>query len=189
MELILASKSPRRKELLTKYGYDFSVIEAEFDEKNLPLNPVETAKNNALGKARAVFNGLTPERALNAVVLGADTVVFLEGEILGKPVDERHAMSMLLKLSGRTHKVVTGYAVLSKEGETVGFCESEVEFNELELENVLAYVKSGKPLDKAGSYGIQDGYGLVKGFSGSLNNIIGLPIEEIKIALDKMLEL
>ncbi len=184
MELILASKSPRRRELLTKYGYDFKVIESDFNERDVALNPVDTAKNNALGKARAVYDGLADK---NAIVLGADTVVFIDGDILGKPVDDRHAMSMLLRLSGREHKVVTGWAIVSKKGERVDFCQSTVTFNQLELEDILAYVKSGKPLDKAGGYGIQDGYGLVKEYKGSLNNIIGLPIEEIKLALDKLL--
>ncbi len=186
MELILASKSPRRRELLTKFGYEFKVVEADFVEKDIVLNPVDTAKNNALGKARAVFNLLKNKET---VVLGADTVVFIDGEILGKPIDDRHAMSMLLRLSGRTHKVVTGWAIITGDSEIVEFCQSQVTFNELELEDILSYVKSGLPLDKAGSYGIQDGYGLVKQFNGSLNNIIGLPIEEIKQALDKVLKL
>ncbi len=186
MELILASKSPRRREILSKHGYEFRVVEADFEESNIDLSPVQTAKNNALGKARAVFSALENE---SAVVLGADTVVFLDGEILGKPVDDRHAMQMLLRLSGREHKVVTGWAIITKDGEQVGFCESEVTFNELELEQVLSYVKSGKPLDKAGGYGIQDGYGLVKEYKGSLSNIIGLPVENIKPFLDKILKL
>ncbi len=186
MELILASKSPRRKELLTEYGYNFKVVEADFAESNIELNPIDTAISNALGKAKAVFNSLNDK---NVVVLGADTVVFIDGEILGKPIDDRHAMSMLLRLSGKEHTVVTGYAIVSKEGERVGYSKSQVVFNELELEQILQYVKSGLPLDKAGSYGIQDGYGLVKEYKGSLNNIIGLPVEEIKIVLDKALSL
>ncbi len=186
MELILASKSPRRKEILTKYGYEFKVVEADFSEQNLNKDPIETAKANALGKAKAVFDSLNDK---NAVVLGADTVVFIDGEILGKPIDQRHAMSTLLRLSNREHTVVTGWAIVSKKGQVCEFCESKVVFNDLELDEILAYVKSGLPLDKAGSYGIQDGYGLVKEYAGSLNNIIGLPIEDIKIALDKALQL
>ncbi len=182
MKLVLASKSPRRKELLSKFGYSFSIATADFKEENIKSNPVDTAKSNAVGKARAVFNNLNDA---DAVVLGADTVVFIDGEILGKPVDDRHAMSMLLRLSAREHTVVTGFAIVTKDKEIVGDCQSQVVFNELELEQILEYVKSGLPLDKAGSYGIQDGYGLVKEYMGSLNNIIGLPIEEIKPILDK----
>ncbi len=184
MKLILASKSPRRKELLKNYGYDFDIVEANFKEENIILDPVETAKANALGKAQAVFNGLKDN---SKVVLGADTVVFLDGEILTKPVDDRHAMSMLLRLSGRTHQVITGWAIVSKNGQTVNYTESQVVFNDLELDTILEYVKSRLPLDKAGSYGIQDGYGLVKEYKGSLNNIIGLPIEEISLTLDNEL--
>ncbi len=187
MKLILASKSPRRKVLLEKFGYIFTVKDADYSESSLVSNPVDTAKNNALGKALAVFNDC--EDKDHSVVLGADTVVFLDGEILGKPIDDRHAMSMLLRLSGRTHTVVTGWAVIAKDLKVVEYCQSEVVFNELELEKILEYVKSGLPLDKAGSYGIQDGFGLVKEYTGSLNNIIGLPIEEISIALDKALGL
>ncbi len=186
MKLILASKSPRRKQLLTEYGYNFTVQDAEYNERNLPLNPVDTAKDNALGKAVAVFESVKDKDG--AIVLGADTVVCLDGEILGKPVDDRHAMSMLLRLSGREHKVVTGWAIVGKGIKIVDYSQSSVVFNELELETILDYVKSGLPLDKAGSYGIQDGFGLVKEYSGSLNNIIGLPIEEISARLDQIVK-
>ncbi len=182
MKLILASKSPRRKQILTNYGYNFDVIEADFKESNTSLNPEQTAKANALGKAKAVYNKLDKDY----VVLGADTVVYLDGEILGKPDDARHAMSMLLKLSARTHTVVTGFAIITDNIQIVDCIKSEVTFNDLELEQILEYVKSGLPLDKAGSYGIQDGYNIVKEYKGSLNNIIGLPIEEIKPLLNKL---
>ena len=183
MKLILASKSPRRRELLTKFGYSFDVVEAEYNETNVNDSPIDTAKSNALGKAKEVFERLNDS---SAVVIGADTVVFLDGEILGKPVDDRHAMSMLLKLSGRERSVVTGWAIISKDRQVVKESVSKVIFNELELENILEYVKSGLPLDKAGSYGIQDGFGLVKEYNGSLNNIIGLPIEEMAFYIDKI---
>ena len=183
MKLILASKSPRRKELLTKFGYTFEIVEAEYEELSVLDDPIQTAKSNALGKAMSVFDKLGDE---NAVVLGADTVVFLDGEILGKPIDDRHAMSMLLRLSGKEHTVVTGWAIVTKDKQVVKETESKVVFNELELETILEYVKSGLPLDKAGSYGIQDGYGLVKEYIGSLNNIIGLPVEEIMPYLDQI---
>ncbi len=184
MKLVLASKSPRRKEILTKNGYDFTVMQADFEEEVKGDSPALTATANALGKALAVFNELNGD---NAVVLGADTVVELDGDILGKPVDDRHAMSMLLRLSGRTHTVVTGWAIIANGVNISRYTVSTVTFNDLDLDEICAYVKSGLPLDKAGSYGIQDGYGLVKHYTGSLTNIIGLPIEDIKPELDKLL--
>ena len=185
-QLILASNSPRRREILKGAGFDFEVIISDFEEKDVALSPIETAINNALGKAQATFDNLGNK---NAVVLGADTVVFYNNTLLGKPKDSEDAVKMLKTLSGNTHTVVTGYAIITQNGTLSGFSESKVTFNKLKKEQIDKYVKSGKPLDKAGAYGIQDGYDLVKNFEGSLNNVIGLPIEQIApILKEKMKE-
>ncbi len=185
-QLILASNSPRRREILKDAGFDFEVIVSDFEEKDVALSPIETAINNALGKAQATFDNLGNK---NAVVLGADTVVFYNNTLLGKPKDSEDAVKMLKTLSGNTHTVVTGYAIITQNGTLSGFSESKVTFNKLKKEQIDKYVKSGKPLDKAGAYGIQDGYDLVKNFEGSLNNVIGLPIEQIApILKEKMKE-
>lgn len=183
MKLILASNSPRRKDILENHHYSFEVITANFIEANKNNNPEQTAKDNAFGKAKAVFESLTEEKKLNSVVLGADTVVCINGVILNKPIDSVDAENMLNTLSAKTHSVITACALISKNKSCVFAEESFVTFNKLTNEQIRNYVKTGKPLDKAGAYGIQDGYGLVKSYNGSLYNVIGLPIEKLIIKL------
>ena len=168
------------------FGYDFKVVVSDFNEQDIALSPTQTAVYNAVGKATATFNNL--ENKNGVAVLGADTVVFFNNTLLGKPKDSNDATNTLKLLSNNTHKVVTGYAITTLSGTVSGFSESKVTFNNLTNEQIKEYVDSKKPLDKAGAYGIQDGYGLVKSFSGSLNNVVGLPIEEIKPILDKILK-
>lgn len=184
-ELILASKSPRRNDILLEQGFKFSICVADYKEKEENHDPIQTAVNNAYGKAKAVFENLNNP---NAVVIGADTVVCLNSEILGKPLDKNDAINTLKRLSGNTHTVVTGYALITAEQEIKGHSQSFVTFNKLSDSLILEYVNSGLPLDKAGSYGIQDGYPLVENFKGSFSNIVGLPIEDIKPKLDKLLK-
>ena len=182
--LVLASASPRRKDLLNAFGFNFSVVVSDYEEKlEDNLSPYNLAKTFANCKAKSVFNSLDDNS--KAVVLGADTIVVYDGEVLGKPQDAQDAISTLKRLSNKTHLVITGYSIISSTGEINGYVESKVTFNDLTKELILSYVKSGKPLDKAGSYGVQDGYDLVKKVDGSVNNVIGLPIEIIK---DKILE-
>lgn len=185
MKLILASNSPRRKDILKEFGYDFKVLASSFSEQDFAKHPVQTAKDNALGKATEIFNLLADPDAL---VLGADTVVYLDGEILGKPKDSAHAKLMLKQLSNKTHTVVTGYALIGKDIKIVDSDQSLVAFNLLSSALIEEYVNSGLPLDKAGAYGIQDDYPLVKEFKGSMYNVIGLPIEKIKPLLDEYLK-
>lgn len=177
MQLILASNSPRRKDILSKHGFKFTVIKSGYSESD-GKDPVSTAVNNAKGKARDVFDGLKDKNEV--AVLGADTVVFYDGEILGKPKDVNAAVSTLKKLSGKTHKVVTGYSVVTREKTISGYDVSAVTFNELSDDLIREYVKSGLATDKAGAYGIQDGFPIVKAYSGDLENIIGLPFKKIK---------
>ena len=184
MKLILASGSPRRKELLKEYGFDFTVIPSSFNETNLLLSPELTAKSNALGKAKDVFDTICCD---DAVILGADTIVVLGDKILGKPQNTDQAKSMLNALSGKTHLVITGYAIVSKDNVYVDSEITKVTFNQLSDDLIDNYVSTGSPMDKAGAYGIQDGFDLVKEISGSYTNVVGLPIEIIKDKLIKLL--
>ena len=175
MELILASNSPRRKEILKKAGFEFSVIPSN-EEENADINlpPDKYTESLALIKANSVF-----KNHLNAVVLGADTIVYYNGEILGKANSLNEAKLTLKKLSGKTHKVTTGYAVISKDKTVSGSVTTNVTFNELSNEVIDSYVDSNLWIGKAGAYGIQDGFPLVKTINGSYDNVVGLPIEDI----------
>ena len=176
MKIILASNSPRRREILGKMGYLFKVIPSCFDEKGLSLLPTDLARELAFFKAKEVFDR---EKKDNIAVLGADTIVCIGDEVLGKPKDREVAFNTLRKLSGKTHQVITGYAVITSKETYKGFVVSEVTFNELSDEFISQYIEEKKPFDKAGSYGIQDGYDLVKKLEGSFDNVVGLPSEKI----------
>ena len=190
MKLILASNSPRRKDILTEFGYAFNVKISDFKENNVQGDPVLVAMRFAKGKAESVFSA---EKRLgdgtNKVIIGADTVVYFDGKILGKPKNESDAHRMLKLLSGKTHSVVTGFAVISEKIRVFGYDMSEVVFNKLSEKTISDYVATGKPLDKAGSYGVQDGFDLVRTVNGSVYNVIGLPIEKIKFVLNGILGL
>ncbi len=176
MEVILASNSPRRKEILKEMGYSFSVSPSLFDESGVKDCGEDTAKQLALFKAREVFLRLNRK---DVVVLGADTIVYYNGKILGKPKDRVDAFNMLKELSGKTHKVITGYAIITDKKTYNESVVSEVTFNDFSDEFINEYIDNKRPFDKAGSYGIQDGYNLVKKLSGSYNNVVGLPSEKI----------
>lgn len=186
MKLILASNSPRRKELLKKEGFEFEVIVGDYEEKSFTADPYKTAVTFAEGKARAVFSGL--ENDEKAVVVGADTVVFSDGKILGKPKDKEDAEKTLKSLSDKTHEVITGYAVITENGEFIDYDQTYVTFNTLTESVLKSYIASGLWKGKAGGYGIQDGYPLVKSYDGSLNNVIGLPTEKITPILKKLIK-
>ena len=180
----LASRSPRRKELLSFIAEDFSVKVSHFDEGPLmesagSITPEELVKALSAGKARAVFEelGCPPE----GLVIGGDTVVVSpEGEIFGIPKDRQDAARMLRLLAGREHKVTTGVTLLAKSREKSFAVTTRVEFYPLSDEEISDYLDTGEPFDKAGAYGIQ-GYGslLVKGISGSYDNVVGLPTAEL----------
>lgn len=172
MNIILASASPRRRELLSLFHIPFTVrvadIDETMDENALPFD--EVARVSRL-KALAV------EREAEDVVIAADTIVVCQGKILGKPHSEEEAVSMLSLLSGRDHQVMTGCTVLKGE-KAVTFTEvTDLHFRTLSQKEIEAYVTTGEPMDKAGAYGIQ-GYGalLVAGISGDYNNVVGLPL-------------
>lgn len=171
--LILASASPRRRELLTYISPDFAVIDPNADES---LPPSTSAREGveilALRKARMVA-GSHPE----ATIVGADTIVELDGVIYGKPVDKSDAFRMLRELSGQEHFVYTGVAVISPRGERVFSQQTAVRFIELSDADILAYIKTGEPMDKAGAYAVQGvGALFIEGIHGDFYNVMGLPI-------------
>ena len=175
-EIILASASPRRRELLSTAGLSFSVRVADVEEIiDENATPDEVVKSLALQKAQAVARD-NP----SAVVIGADTVVVLDGTILGKPENEQNAVQMLTALSGRSHTVYTGVALI-KGDEVKNFCEAtEVEFYDLTKEEIEDYVATKDCMDKAGAYGIQDfGSVFVEGIKGDYFNVVGLPISTL----------
>lgn len=174
MELILASASPRRQELLRLITEDFTVCPADADE-TLPqgLDIAQKIETLAARKAEAVF-AQNPQ----AAVLGADTMVVVDGAPLGKPVDADDAARMLRLLSGRAHEVITGVAVLTPQGRRVSHRTTRVHFRALSEEEIARYVATGEPLDKAGAYGIQGkGALLIPGIEGDYFNVVGLPVE------------
>jgi len=177
--LILASASPRRQQFLRGLGLDFSVITADIDE--IPL-PGESPESFALRMARV--KACTVARSNpGRWVIGADTVVTLQdGTILGKPADEEEAMVMLRRLSNATHRVLTGMCLicLDKDRERSLVEVTDVTFADVPEKILLAYVRTGEPLDKAGAYGIQGlGSFLVESINGSCTNVIGLPVSRL----------
>lgn len=182
-EIILASGSPRRKEMLETAGLKFEIIVADIEEK-IPdgASPQEAVKALALQKAQAVADSRR-----ESIVIGADTVVVCDGKILGKPKNENDAFDMLRMLSGRSHTVCTGVALI-KGDKIKNFCdETEVEFHTLSDEEITAYVRTGEPMDKAGAYGIQGkGCVLVKRIDGDYFNVVGLPVSRVYRELGDM---
>jgi septum formation protein len=174
--VVLASRSPRRVELLKQIVTDFTVLPADIDETpHTNEDPVSYVKRLALEKAHAVYM-VSDSRA---IVIGADTTVDLDGQIFGQPVDDNDARQMLNLLSGTTHQVHTGVAVVSATGEAVEVVSSSVTFVDLRPELLEWYIGTGESAGKAGSYAIQGhGSALVASSSGSMTNIIGLPLEE-----------
>ena len=177
---ILASASPRRKQLLERAGYAFEIVVSDADE-SLPagITPEKAVRRNAARKAQAVA-ATNP----GAVVLGCDTVVAIDGEILGKPQDEAEAKAMLRRLSGNTHTVYSGVCITDGETETVFAVATDVTFYALSDRTIDAYAATKEPMDKAGAYGIQGlGCVLVKEISGDYSNVVGLPLSESARAL------
>jgi septum formation protein len=172
--------------LLKQMGFSFRVISAEIDEKGVSLSdPVEHVIELSRRKAEAVLH-LVDE----GLIIGADTVVYLIGEILGKPTDKDEAVSMLTKLSGKTHEVFTGFTILETGGKKISDVErTSVTFRRLERWEIDDYVKSGGPMDKAGGYGIQDRSGLfVDRIEGCFYNVVGFPLTKFYQGLKKMLD-
>ena len=182
MRIILASGSPRRRELLAAAGVKFEIIPSPAEEiHDAGMGMAALCEENARLKAAAVA-----VHHRDAVVIGADTLVFLDGEPLGKPKDMAEAERMLRRLSGRTNQVCTGVCVLGPDGKTTLLhVVTEVFFRELDDETVFSYLAMTQPLDKAGVYGIKDhGEMIIERIEGAYDNVMGLPVREVLEALE-----
>lgn len=177
--IILASKSPRRRELLEMLDIDFECMTIDGIEEKYPENLAPERVPEYLAELKAVAYRKVIGK--NDIVITADTVVISNGKILGKPANREEAVEMLLDLSGHTHKVVTGVSVTSTDRSHTFRCETEVTFDNITEEEVAYYVDKYRPFDKAGSYGIQEWIGCVAvaGINGSFYNVMGLPVNRL----------
>ncbi|WP_096153191.1 MULTISPECIES: Maf family protein [Bacillus] len=171
--LILASGSPRRKELLEQINLSFEIIASKVEET---FDPKESPENIAMSLASQKASDVFTQNQ-DSIVIGADTIVVFNNEILGKPNDEEDAFRMLKKLSGQTHHVITGVAIISSEKEKIFYEKTTVTFYELTEKELKDYIASKEPMDKAGSYGIQQlGALFVQKIDGDYFSVVGLPI-------------
>lgn len=186
--IILASNSPRRREILEQAGINFQIIPSQCEEKISSTDPESVVKELALLKATSVANQYRD----NTIVIGADTVVANMGKILGKPSDELDAANMLMNLQGHSHDVYTGVAIVIKEdnGNTQTLCFSEntkVRIDDMTKEQVMNYILTGEPMDKAGSYAIQGKFAkYICGIEGDYYNVVGFPICRFRIEMKKL---
>lgn len=187
MKYILASGSERRQELLNRIINEFDTIVSDFDESQILFkdDAAEFVKELARGKALSVKENLEEP----SIIIAGDTVVVFENEILGKPKDEEDAFNMLKKLSGKTHRVYSGIVVINTENEKIEeeALYTEVKFSELKDEEIVDYIKTKEPMDKAGAYGIQ-GYGgvFVEKIDGCYYNVVGLPLNLLNKMINKV---
>ncbi len=183
--VILASASPRRQELLKYIVKEFEIFPADIDE-TLPEDiPAEKCAEYLAVRKAGYISGKFPD----GIVIGSDTVVIVDGEILGKPADNEEAVKMLKKLSGKKHMVVTGVCICCGNVSDSFSCRTDVEFYPLSDDDIMEYVSTGEPMDKAGAYGIQGrGCLLVKGIEGDFFNVVGLPTAELKRHFDAFIK-
>ena len=183
MNLLLASNSPRRKELLTQLGYQFDIVKIDVDESYpSDLKPHEIAEYVSAKKAKAF------DLNENEILLTSDTIVALDQKILLKPKDENEAFEMIKSLSGKVHQVYTAFTLKTVDSEISKTSKTDVEFSEISDEEVKFYIKTYKPFDKAGSYGIQEWLGMtkIKNISGSFYSVMGLPVDLVYEELKKL---
>ncbi|HLP71433.1 MAG TPA: Maf family nucleotide pyrophosphatase [Bacteroidales bacterium] len=176
--IILASRSPRRQQLLRQAGLKFDVVVKDFDESYpVGLNGEEIARYIAERKAESFRNELND----NEILITADTIVWCDGKVLGKPADINETISMLGIISGNTHEVITGVSIISRKKKVVFSDTSKVVFEALTDEEIRYYAEKFRPLDKAGAYGIQEWIGLVacSRIEGSYFNVVGLPVQKL----------
>ena len=185
-KVVLASNSPRRKELLSGLGIDYEVKTLPDIDESFPegLSEVETATYIARAKADVYRNIMQPDE----LIITADTIVWLDGEVMGKPVDDEDARRMLRALSGKTHQVITGVCLMTIDSQKAFATVTDVTFCHLSEEEIDYYVERYRPMDKAGSYGIQEWIGFVgvESISGSYFNVMGLPIQRLYTELKKL---
>lgn len=186
-QIVLASASPRRRELLTQVGVKFSVVPSTAPEEVLPdETPEAHVTRLSLAKAREVA---ARAEVAGRWFIGSDTVVVRDGVILGKPRDASGAAAMLRSLSGRSHRVWSGYAIIDRLSATeeAAACVTEVTFKELTDAEIAGYIATGEPMDKAGAYGIQGiGMFMVSAINGSYPNVVGLPVCDVVSCLEKL---
>lgn len=186
-DIILASASPRRKQLLEQIGLEFRVIPSQAEEAVLDG---ETPEEHVIRLSQDKASEVADRRnVVGRWFIGSDTIVLCDGQILGKPADNHHAAEMLRMLSGREHRVLSGYAILDrKTGEQRAEAVStDVRFRALTDDEIARYIASGEPMDKAGSYAIQGlGVCFVAGISGSYSNVVGLPLCRLTLALKEL---
>lgn len=192
MQLILASQSPRRKQLLTDAALAFEIVIVPTDESYPDhLTRAEVPEFIAADKALAVYQQLETTRKLNeeTVILAADTIVLLQENVIGKPKDAEDAKHILRSLSGQTHEVITGVCIMNSQKKEVFHSITKVHFNELSEEQIDYYISHYQPFDKAGAYAIQEWIGLIgiSGIEGDLYNVIGLPVNKVVKVLDGFL--
>lgn len=186
-EIILASGSPRRKELLTQIGIPFRVIKSSGEERITRIDPEDIVKDLSAQKAADVAG-----QVKEGIVLGADTIVCLDGEVMGKPRDRTDAFHMLERLQGRSHSVFTGVTLIRKipgeKTEISSFAvETRVKVHKMCREEIEKYLDTGDPFDKAGSYGIQGPFAAyVDGIEGDYNNVVGLPVSAVYQELKRL---
>lgn len=183
MNLLLASNSPRRKELLTQLGYQFDIVMIVVDESYpSDLKPDEIAEYVSAKKAKAF------DVNENEILLTSDTIVALDQKILLKPKDENEAFEMIKSLSGKVHQVYTAFTLKTVDSEISKTSKTDVEFSEISDEEIKFYIKTYKPFDKAGSYGIQEWLGMtkIKNISGSFYSVMGLPVDLVYEELKKL---
>ena len=183
MNLLLASNSPRRKELLSQLGYEFYIVKIDVDESYpSDLKPDEIAEYVSAKKAKAF------DVNENEILLTSDTIVALDQKILLKPKDENEAFEMIKSLSGKVHQVYTAFTLKAVDSEISKTSKTDVEFSEISDEEIKFYIKTYKPFDKAGSYGIQEWLGMtkIKNIFGSFYSVMGLPVDLVYEELKKL---
>ena len=185
-EIILASGSPRRRELLEQIRIPFRVVKSDAKEIITNTEPAEVVLELSAQKAEAVAASVE-----TGIVLGADTIVAIDGEILGKPADREQARGMLRQLQGRSHSVFTGVTLICRDGKTTGTCsffrETKVHIHSMGEKEIEDYLDTGDAFDKAGSYGIQGPFAAyVDGIEGDYNNVVGLPVSAVNQALKEI---
>ncbi len=195
IKLILASGSPRRRELLQKAGVSFTVMASDAEERYHASCPSGIVRELSEIKARAVLSKLPEDSGLPVIVIGADTVVSVDGKILGKPADEEEALGMIQSIAGRSHEVYTGVTLIEAGASmkpdgirTISFSEcTRVHVVPMTEEEIRAYVACGESLDKAGAYAIQGAFGkYIDRFEGDYENVIGLPVARLLEELGKI---
>lgn len=176
--IILASKSPRRKQLLEKAGLKFKVVESNYEEKiDSKLNPHQLVKKLSLEKAKAVA-----QKYRNAIIIGADTIIVCEGKIMGKPKDEKDARKILNFISDKTHLIVTGFTIIDGESQKIitKSEETKIKMRKISKSEIDSYIKTKEPFDKAGAYAIQGkAREFIEKIDGDLENAIGLPVDSL----------